>query len=184
MKLHKRTIRTERLVLKAYEETDLPALTSLLRDPDIAKTFMIPDWPEERQYAELAEKLLRFGRPEDETHLEYGIYLEDQLIGFLNDCGFDDEQIEVGYVIRPECWGRGYATEALRAVIEELWTMGFQRVTAGFFEENTASRRVMEKSGMCLTDEMDEEEYRGVLHRCRYCEIRREPDSAEAPNCR
>ena len=49
--------------------------------------------------------------------------------------------------------------------------MGFRKVMAGFFEENTASRRVMEKSGMQLNDLVEEEEYRGIIHKCYYCEI-------------
>ena len=45
--------------------------------------------------------------------------------------------------------GHGYATEAVRAVLEELRDMGFRRVTAGYFEGNEASHRVMEK---CSSD--------------------------------
>lgn len=42
---------------------------------------------------------------------------------------------------------------------------------AGFFEENTASRRVMEKAGMQVSELVEEEEYRGIIHKCYYCEI-------------
>ena len=68
--------------------------------------------------------------------------------------------------------GHGYATEAVRAVLEELRDMGFRRVTAGYFEGNEASHRVMEKCGMQPVAYTDEEEYRGVRHLCRYCEVR------------
>ena len=50
--------------------------------------------------------------------------------------------------------------------------MGFRRVTAGYFEGNEASHRVMEKCGMQPVAYTDEEEYRGVRHLCRYCEVR------------
>lgn len=60
---------------------------------------------------------------------------------------------------------------AVLAIVEELREMGFRKVMAGFFEENTASRRVMEKSGMQLNDLVEEEEYRGIIHKCYYCEI-------------
>lgn len=160
-------------MLKAYSENELEPLTQLLMNEEITETFMVPAYPDVQQYTELARKLLRFSRPEDETHLEYGIFLNGALIGFVNDCGYDESSIEIGYVIHPEHQNRGYATEAVGAVIVELWDMGFRTVTAGFFEENIASRRVMEKCGMRLNGIWDYEEYRGIQHKCLYCEISR-----------
>lgn len=171
MLIKKKTIQTERLTLKPYEEKDRKRLAGLLMNEEIAETFMIPDYPEKQQYLELAEKLIQFSQPEDEAHLEYGIYLDKELIGFVNDCGFDENEIEIGYVIHPAFKSRGFATEAVKAVMDELWDMGFSKITAGFFEGNEASRKVMEKCGMVLTDAMDEEEYRGKTHRCFTCEI-------------
>ncbi len=77
---------------------------------------------------------------EDTAHLEYGVYLDNRMIGFVNDCGTEGDAIEIGYVIHTQCQGYGYATEAVKAVLKELQEMGFQKVKAGFFEENTASR--------------------------------------------
>lgn len=93
------------------------------------------------------------------------------MIGFVNDCEIGDDEIEIGYVIHPQYQGRGYATEAVHAVIAELREMGFRKVTAGYFSENTASLRVMEKCGMQKTTITDEEDYRGKRHICKYCEI-------------
>ena len=165
---------TERLVLKPYSEQDEDTLVRLLTDGEVTKTFMVPEYPDPEQYHELARKLIRFSRPEDDTHLEYGVYLDGTMIGFVNDCGYDDEEIEIGYVIDPAYKNRGYASEAVKGMMGELWKMGFQKISAGFFEENPASRRVMEKCGMTLNGEEDCEEYRGARHRCLYCEIRRE----------
>jgi [ribosomal protein S5]-alanine N-acetyltransferase len=57
--------------------------------------------------------------------------------------------VEAAYILRRDRWGRGYATEALRAVLaighEQL---GLERVVALAYVENHASRRVMEKAGM------------------------------------
>lgn len=164
-------VKTERLTLHPYREEDLDALVELITNPEVTKTFMIPDYPEHAQFVELAKKLISFSRVEDTRHLDCGIYLGDTLIGFFNDCGGKDEMIEVGYVIHPDYWGHGYASEVLRAMYGELRRMGYKRVRAGFFEENPASRRVMEKCGMHLIDETDEDEYRGKVHKCFYCEI-------------
>ena len=150
----KTQIKTERLILKPYSEQDIDTLT------------------ESRSCAEeLVRKLIVFSRPDDTKHLEYGIYLNEKLIGFINDCGIEDDEIEIGYVIHPQYQGHGYATEAVHAVITELREIGFRKVTAGYFSENTASLRVMEKCGMQKTAITDEEDYRGKRHICKYCEI-------------
>ena len=118
-----------------------------------------------------------FGRlkalSEDKDHFVFGIYLDRELIGFLNDCETGGGSIEMGYFISPERWGRGYASEALGAAVEELFRMGYERVTAGYFAENEASRRVMEKTGMRPLPEETEITYRGVSHRCLYYGIGR-----------
>ena len=59
----------------------------------------------------LVGKLIEFSKVEDMVHLEYGIYLNDMLIGFVNDCGIEADEIEIGYVIHPDYKGLGYATD-------------------------------------------------------------------------
>ena len=52
--------------------------------------------------------------------------------------------------------------------------MGYQRVAAGYFEENIASGRVMEKCGMVATGGTEEIEYRGKKHRVILCRIQKQ----------
>ncbi|MFJ8208938.1 GNAT family N-acetyltransferase [Streptomyces sp. NPDC096033] len=55
----------------------------------------------------------------------------------------------LGYRLNRPAWGRGYATEGARALIDKGFTeLGVERVTANTMAVNTASRRVMEKSGL------------------------------------
>lgn len=171
MQIIKREIRTERLTLKAYSYSDKDFLVELLRNKEISMTFMIPDYKTIKEYRELADKLILFSQYDDIKHLEYGIYLNDILIGFINDCGYDDNTIEIGYVIDPQYKNRGYCTEAVKAILQYLKELGFKKVIAGYFIENVASKRVMEKCGMHHIDREDEEEYRGIIHKCNYCEI-------------
>ena len=57
--------------------------------------------------------------------------------------------VEAAYILRRDRWGRGYATEALRAVLEiGHEQLGMERIVALAYPENDASRRVMEKAGM------------------------------------
>lgn len=70
--------------------------------------------------------------------------------GFTSfNCAFDSA--EVGYVLNPDYWGRGIATEALERVLQ----FGFEelrlhRIEAKFIQGNEASLRVMERVGMTL----------------------------------
>ena len=89
----------------------------------------------------------------------------------MNDCEIKDDAIEIGYVITPAHQGKGFATEAVEACIEELFRMGFAHIRAGFFECNVASCRVMEKCGMHRIELEEDIEYKGVLHHCFYYEI-------------
>jgi RimJ/RimL family protein N-acetyltransferase len=56
---------------------------------------------------------------------------------------------DVGYVIARPCWRKGYATEALRAVVDAAFTLpGLHRLWAVVDVENVASQRVLEKGGL------------------------------------
>ena len=68
------------------------------------------------------------------------------------DCDQEKNQIEVGFSIERASWGKGYAAEALRAVLEYLTVQeGIARVTAWCASDNTASKRTLEKAGMRLS---------------------------------
>jgi RimJ/RimL family protein N-acetyltransferase len=55
----------------------------------------------------------------------------------------------IGYTVVEPCWGHGYVTEALRALLGHvLDAPGIRRVVAETMVEHAASRRVMEKAGM------------------------------------
>lgn len=164
-------IKTERLELKPYSENDIDTLIGMLTNSEITKFFMVPEFKTNDEVKAVARKLIEFSQIADTKHLEYGIYLDGNNIGFVNDCGIDGDEIEIGYVISPNYKGNGYATEAVKVVLKELKEMGFHRVVAGFFEDNQASYRVMTKCGFHLTEESEYEEYRGKKMKCYNCEI-------------
>lgn len=63
-------------------------------------------------------------------------------------CAWDHQHAEVGYTFGVPEWGKGYATEALRAVIAFAFTRtSIVRVHAGYYTRNPASGRVLEKCG-------------------------------------
>ncbi|MBQ8814354.1 MAG: GNAT family N-acetyltransferase [Lachnospiraceae bacterium] len=163
-------IRTDRLILKPLSEVDQAAVIRILTDDTVKKTYLLPDFQTEEQTIKLFNVLRAYST--SEKHYVRGIYLDEKLIGFLNDVEFWDGRIELGYVIHPDYHNQGYATEALRGVIRDLFNRGLTEVIAGAFDDNLASIRVMEKAGMHRMDRTEEIEYRGKVHRCVYYSTR------------
>lgn len=160
---------TRRLVIRPYAENDEQAMMALLTNDIIKRNYMIPDLATRQQQIEMFQKLLAWSR--GNIHLELGIYLEDRLIGFLNDVAVGAESIELGYVIHPQYHGMGYATEALKAVIEYLLGHGYGEIIAGAFDNNLASIRVMQKCGMKQTERTEDVEYQGRVQHCVFYSI-------------
>lgn len=167
-------IETKRLVLKPYSDNDQETMIELLTNEIIKETFMIPDFHTKDEVISMFKKLQELSYSED--HYERGIYIEQQLIGFLNDVEIIDDKIELGYVIHPHYQNRGYATEALRTAIENLFQKGFNEIVTGAFANNTASIRVMDKCGMMRIEREEDIRYRHETRHCYYYAIRRKPD--------
>jgi RimJ/RimL family protein N-acetyltransferase len=163
-------IKTERLEIKPYQDSDQVAMVELLTNEEIKKTFMIPDFQTDEEAIKMFKKLQASSY--DEKHFERGIYLNHQLIGFVNDVEIENGVIELGYVIHPEFHNKGYATEMLKAVISELFRKGFNQIVTGAFENNLASIQVMIKCGMSKITKEDDIEYHGVMQHCVYYAIR------------
>lgn len=159
-------LKTKRLILKSLESADQDAMIELLTDKIIKETYMIPDFDSRDKVIKMVERMRELSLCD--TRYVRGIYLNDVLIGMVNDVGIEGKKIELGYMLNPEYHNKGYATEMLKAVIEALFEEGYVEIMAGAFEDNIASRRVMEKSGMVLIDQTEEIEYRGKVHTCVY----------------
>lgn len=110
--IKKALIKTERLCIKPYTLEDFSGLAELLANPEITKTFMVPKFESFEQMENMIKRLISYSRTEDTKHLEYGIYFDAKLIGFINDCGVKNEEIEIGYVIHPAYQGHGYTYRA------------------------------------------------------------------------
>lgn len=164
-------VKTPRLTLRPFRDTDMDAVIELVCSREIAKTFMLPELDSREQAEQLFRTLQRLSQ--DEGHFVYGVCLDDRPIGLLNDVAIENTSIELGYCIHPLQKNQGFATEVLAAAIRELFRMDYCQIRAGFFEENTASRRVMEKCGMQPCGHTETIEYRGVSHRCIYYSIHR-----------
>jgi RimJ/RimL family protein N-acetyltransferase len=94
----------------------------------------------------------------------------------LVSAGADGEiEVEIGYAIAPEAWGKGIATEAVRMVIDTVFALTpAARIVANSRAHNPASRRVLEKVGFAYIDSgLDLLPARGGLHPCDHFRLER-----------
>ena len=77
---------------------------------------------------------------------------QNELIGCCGLRPYDARTYEIGFHLRPEFWGQGYAVEAANAVIVYAFAcLKTERLFAGHNPNNTASQRVLEKLGFRYT---------------------------------
>ena len=138
---------TPRLLLRRFTPDDTPAMWELLQDEEV-NTFL-PWFPvktleEARQH--LQERYLsQYSRAQS---YHYAVCLREtgQLIGYANVS--DTEARDLGYGFRKEFWHQGFATEAARAILEQLRRDGVPYITATHDVNNPHSGAVMRKLGM------------------------------------
>lgn len=138
--------RTPRLTLRPGWPEDAPALARAIAHREVAFRLARLPWPYTVEHAEAwlgAEHgpddvpLLIFAHDGDAPELIGGTGLHPQ-----------GKELEIGYWLTPSAWGRGYATEAGRAVVDMArHALGRKRLVSGHFLDNPASGRVLRKLG-------------------------------------
>ena len=152
-------VRTERLQIRPMTAPDIDAMWAWRQLPDVNRWLgLAPDTveafreryldPERLASMYLVELLTESGEspvPIGDVMIRIGdgwaqLEVADEAKGV---------EAELGWVLDPEYTGRGYATEAIRAVIDVCFgPLGLRRVHAGCFAENEPSWRLMERLGM------------------------------------
>jgi [ribosomal protein S5]-alanine N-acetyltransferase len=170
-------IDTPRLRLRRPALDDAPEMRRLAGDPAVADTTLnIPHpYPEGAAEQWIAEQWTAFAAGTD-TAFTITEREADRLIGVisLTDIRPAYARATLGYWIGRPYWGRGYCTEAGRAVIDYGFkTLDLNRIQATHFSRNPASGRVMAKLGMLHEgtlrqhvtrwDHPEDEEIRGIL---------------------
>ena len=171
MLIRKDELVSERLTLKSIEEKDKKDLLEIVKDPKVKKSYMLPDFSNEEEEEKFFQKLRNFTLNKEK--FVYGIYSENKIIGFINQVSLENDIIELGYFIASNEWNKGYATEALKTAINELFRMGIKAVQAAHFECNPAIGRVMQKAGMLKIEKTEVIVYREQEYKCVYYEIDR-----------
>ena len=141
---------TGRLLLRPFDLADAHAVQRLCGTYAVAAATLLP-YPYPDGLAEVWIASLREGSERGDA-AAFAITLagEGRLIGGVRlRIDVEHARGELGFWVARACWGRGYATEAVRAVIEYGFSvLGLHRIHAMHFSRNPASGRVMEKCGM------------------------------------
>lgn len=156
-------LETERLYMREMKQGDFDALSRILKDEETMYAYngAFND-------AETQEWLDRqIGR-----YRRYGFGLWAVILKengeMIGQCGVtvqpwkDKEVLEVGYLLRRDCWHKGFATEAAQACRAHAFDrLNADEVCSIIRDTNTASQRVAQRNGMKVTDRWTKH-YRGV----------------------
>ena len=145
---------------------DRERMLDILTSEKVNKTYMLPDFEHREDALPMYLRLMEMSS--NRSKYLRAIADGDGLVGFVNQVDLQDGEMELGYVIHPDFHGRGYMTRALELAMEEVFSLGCQKIITGAFSSNPASIRVMEKCRMTRMDKTDEIEYRGNVHTCVY----------------
>jgi RimJ/RimL family protein N-acetyltransferase len=129
-------VHTLRLALRAFTAADVDLLLDLDSDPEVMRFLGSPPPPSAYLEKPQSGRLLAF---ESSSGDFIGWFaLKPTATG-----------LELGYRLKRACWGRGYATEGSRALVDHAFAeLGAERVYAETMVVNVRSRRVMEKAGL------------------------------------
>ena len=134
--------------LRLIKEDDLELVAQLNADPEVRKFF--PDGAQDREQTK--SRIQQFVRFYEDKGLACFVMYNKKTNEFIGRCGFgpiETGEIEVGYLIVRKLWGMGYASEALKALLD--WSkvnINSDYIIAFAPLDHKASHRVMEKSGM------------------------------------
>lgn len=142
---------TGRLTLRQFTAADEDLLVALHSDPAVMRLLGPPATRDEIHDRVLPYYLGLYG-----TGFGYWAAIETATGGFLGWFLFRPPQVdaepgtvELGYRLHTAAWGRGFATEGARALVDRGFAeLGVERVVADTMAVNTGSRNVLEKVGL------------------------------------
>jgi ribosomal-protein-alanine N-acetyltransferase len=132
---------------------DANDLFNILQEADILKYFPSQTaWPMEKVEKYISHQLQHWN---EHGYGHWAVVLREngELVGW-NGLEFlpDTNETEVGYLLSGLYWGKGFATESARTVVDfGFANLGLQEIAGLTHPENIASQRVLEKSGLSFT---------------------------------
>lgn len=140
-------LKTERLILRKFDEKDMEALFFIFKDKEVntyLPWFPLTSLEAAKNFFE--ERYAAAYRRSQAYHYAICFKTDDYPIGYINISM--DKSHDLGYGLRKEFWNRGIVTEAGNAVIEQVRRDGMPYITATHDVKNFRSGSVMKRLGM------------------------------------
>ena len=163
------TLETDRLVLRPFRDDDTDAYAAVLATPEVRRSLHVPD--SAGRYEAWAQMAIWLGQWELRGTGQWAV--EERATGRLvgragthHPERADWPGIEIGWVLHPDVWGRGYATEAGARAISYAFE-AFPDVDALFsviLPENTRSQAVARRLGFELVEERTLSHFAAMAH--------------------
>jgi ribosomal-protein-alanine N-acetyltransferase len=150
------TLETKRLILRSFHQEDVDAMAQLFANADFMR-FSLGIFTERKKTVDFIEKVMAWDRANVPSQFAVVPHDERTIVGY---CGFHHHpevpgEVEIGYRLHPDYWNRGLITEAARAVRDHGFAdLKLPRVISLVHPENIPSRRVAEKNGMKVENEI------------------------------
>ncbi len=144
-------IETDRLRLRRICRYDRDDMYDYARREEVSRYLLWSAHPDKDYTKKLIDHLLCLYRSGEFFDFAVEYRENGKMIGTCGFASVDEKNncAEVGYVLSPDYWGRGIASEALGAFLRfGFCDLELSRMEARYMIENTASRKVMEKCGM------------------------------------
>ena len=141
---------TENLIMRRYRMEDADELYRCFgTDPEMVRYSGWNPYATPEMSRETVRRFIEsYG---DEHSYSWVMDVEDIVVGTIGAYDYKDDRIEVGFSVDRGWQGRGFATQALKKVLEYLLeNEGISCVTAWCAAENIGSKKVLEKAGMRL----------------------------------
>jgi RimJ/RimL family protein N-acetyltransferase len=137
-------IRTDRLLLRRASLDDVPAMHAIMSNPVAMRFWSTPPHADVDDTRRWIESMIE---DEPAERDDFIMTLGGRLIGKLGAWRLP----EIGFLLDPAEWGRGYASEALAAYIDRRRTLGSTELTADVDPRNGASIRLLERAGFIVS---------------------------------
>ena len=141
---------TPRLILRQFTNDDSPLILNLNRDPQVLKYLHEPVLTTEEQANKIITDIIL---PQYQNNLgRWAIHTKIDM-EFIGWCGLkyraELDEIDLGYRLQQQAWGKGYATEAAKYTLDHGFNeLKLNLITGRAHIENFASIKVLEKIGM------------------------------------
>ena len=147
-------LETERLVLRVRTVADVVDIFDYASRPEVSYPAGFPPVKTLEDEIYYLEHILPERNQKDNLPAGYGIIVKetDTIIGSVDfPRRYEDDVLEIGYILHPDYWGRGYVPEAARALIYLAFKeLGLHKIELVCFSHNLQSQRVAEKLGFTL----------------------------------